>query len=240
MIPINSFLSVHIVLIRRPPSYLIGWFVIIPLLFVWCSGMGVIASDAGQQTKHNPLARHIELSNESGEQLQIEWIHPITGEIVPYGVSEPNLPNHHFKLDSSVNHTFIVRTIMNMNNSNQTSQNNNSNNAEANMRSTRLIVGHQEKQNYVVTKDLVLYIVNDTQSSRQIHVTQSSKLNTIVPNNKLESPSESSLPADDTAYIISKCREKYKYVSGKESSSDDIVNKLIECFRNETASVLMI
>jgi 2OG-Fe(II) oxygenase superfamily len=184
--------------------------------------------------KH-PLARHIELSNESGERLQIEWVHPKTGEHVPYGVSEPTL-NHRFTLESFVNHTFIVRTILSNQNHNQTDQ-------EANMKSTLLTVGEPVEQLIVVKKDLTVEFLDDIAS----YVPEASRISqstspSRMPNNLLTSPSESSMPSDDTAYIVHKCREMIDTRSdgGMEYSKDETMKQLVECFTSETAAALMI
>ena len=147
---------------------------------ICCIVFGTLGGDI-VEGRVESLARHLELSNESGERLQIEWVHPLTGELVPYGVAEPS-SDKHISLDTYVNHTFVVRTITLK---------------KASMRSTVLTVGEQEEQNFVVKKDLVVDVVNDEQSRR---ISQRSLLSPTLPKPMPGSPSENSLPTDGGAF----------------------------------------
>jgi hypothetical protein len=54
----------------------------------------------------NPLSRTIEVVNESGKKLVVDWRHPKTGEVVT--VSEGLESGAKTTLNSYVNHTFLV------------------------------------------------------------------------------------------------------------------------------------
>jgi 2OG-Fe(II) oxygenase superfamily len=183
--------------------------------------------------RRDPYMRHIEISNESGERVAIDWVDPITGELRPYGVSEPS-PNHHFSIDSFVNHTFVVRKVIR-------NFTNNGSETDSNMKSTILKVGDQDEQYFVVTKDLIVDVVNDDPALVRptSQISQSAHPGTIAKSIPTP-PSENSLPNDDTEYIITKCHEKVRPEVRLESSLDDIMKELVECLTNETASAFMI
>jgi hypothetical protein len=53
------------------------------------------------------LRRHLELVNQSNERVAVDWIHPDTGESVPFSTGVT--PGERIALDSFVNHTFLIR-----------------------------------------------------------------------------------------------------------------------------------
>jgi hypothetical protein len=54
----------------------------------------------------NPLSRTIEVVNESGKKLVVDWVHPKTGEVVTLSQALEN--GAKTTLNSYVNHTFLV------------------------------------------------------------------------------------------------------------------------------------
>ena len=56
----------------------------------------------------HPLGRRLQIRNEGAEAVAIEWINPLTGEIVPYGGSQQG---EVLSLESYVNHTFRFRSV---------------------------------------------------------------------------------------------------------------------------------
>ena len=54
----------------------------------------------------HPLGRRLQIRNEGAFAVEIEWVHPITGDIVPFaGSQQGEVINFH----SYVNHTFRFR-----------------------------------------------------------------------------------------------------------------------------------
>jgi hypothetical protein len=62
-------------------------------------------------TMANPLSRTIEVVNESGKKLAVEWVHPETGEVTTLLGLENGAKT---TLNSYVNHTFLVHEPSNM------------------------------------------------------------------------------------------------------------------------------
>jgi hypothetical protein len=57
-------------------------------------------------TMANPLSRTIEVVNESGKKLVVDWVHPKTGEVTTLSQGLEN--GAKTTLNSYVNHTFLV------------------------------------------------------------------------------------------------------------------------------------
>lgn len=58
-------------------------------------------------TKARSLSRELRLVNDSGESVSVDWIHPVTGEQVPYSSTSSG---DTLSLQSYVNHTFVIHT----------------------------------------------------------------------------------------------------------------------------------
>jgi hypothetical protein len=67
----------------------------------------LIAACLGDVT--HPLSRRVEVRNESNEKLAIEWVHPLTGEVVSFGETKRG---ESIAFDSFVNHTFRFRSLL--------------------------------------------------------------------------------------------------------------------------------
>lgn len=59
----------------------------------------------------SPLRRHIEILNDSGRKVVVQWINPSTGELVRF--SDPYLYNGaSLSFDSYINHSFIFQEVL--------------------------------------------------------------------------------------------------------------------------------
>jgi hypothetical protein len=78
------------------------------LLFAWVALFPAVALTSSKSANAvAALRRHLELVNQSNEQVAVDWIRPETGEAVPF-YSEVT-PGERLALDSFVNHTFLIR-----------------------------------------------------------------------------------------------------------------------------------
>ena len=68
--------------------------------------IAVLAQAAGL---HPSSTRHVELVNESGNNVAVDWLNPATGDRVPFAESAMN--GERVVVDSYVNHTFVVRLL---------------------------------------------------------------------------------------------------------------------------------
>lgn len=80
------------------------------LLFAWVALFPAVAATSSKKSSANAvsaLQRHLELVNQSNDQVVVDWIRPGTGELVPFytGVT----PGERLVFDSFVNHTFVIR-----------------------------------------------------------------------------------------------------------------------------------
>lgn len=62
-----------------------------------------------ETAKLHPLSRRLEVRNEAGEKIAIDWVHPVTGETVSLG--EAAAAGDNISFDSFVNHTFLFRAL---------------------------------------------------------------------------------------------------------------------------------
>eukprot|EP00978_Attheya_sp_CCMP212_P010800 scaffold26271_cov45-Attheya_sp.AAC.4 len=62
----------------------------------------------GSMRDISQLSRNIEITNESGHEMHVYWINPITGEEILTS-SDGMLNGASLRLDSFVNHTFLLR-----------------------------------------------------------------------------------------------------------------------------------
>jgi len=69
--------------------------------------LGTTQTSDGAKAGAHPLMRRLEIINNSGEDLAVDWVNPKVGKPQPFRISEDGLS---LALDTYVNHTFVFRT----------------------------------------------------------------------------------------------------------------------------------
>jgi hypothetical protein len=78
------------------------------IVLVQCArGAAASVSARGSATTVRSNSRRLEVLNDSGDQVVVDWINPATGEAFNYWTGKDGERMH---LDSFVNHTFVVRS----------------------------------------------------------------------------------------------------------------------------------
>jgi hypothetical protein len=78
--------------------------VLVPPAATATGGAAVVGA---QRQEHVDMSRHLEFVNQDSERVAVDWLHPETGETVPYSAGV--VPGERITLNSFVNHTFVIR-----------------------------------------------------------------------------------------------------------------------------------
>lgn len=133
----------------------------------------------------HPLNRRLHIQNRDGEKVAIEWVDPVTGEAIPYGVM--TVAGDEFYIDSYVNHTFLFRALSD----NETVSN-------------VTILPDEDDHVILVKKDLILERINPTAPPKN------QELSNMVQSCRDEADARlvSGLPLEKAMQEILKCAEQ--------------------------------
>jgi hypothetical protein len=163
----------------------------------------------------NPLSRHLTIINDSGDTLEVDWVHPITGKMHPYWTGDAG---QNFVVDSFVNHTFLIRPISSKNDT--TSSSSQCSSADS-----------QE------CKSFQTFTVSEDQSDQIIiHVNNDLELDLkLVKERKLVAGDKANIIATD---IVFNCKLDADVSLFKGKPLDAVYDELTECLAMRTATIL--
>lgn len=170
----------------------------------------VVVANSGRMHSNNPLRRHVEIVNESGEKLAMDWVNPATGEAVPYGETSAG---EVVSFDSFVNHTFVIHPAKRNNESDTCGTTSNDNTSGACRSQTFLTITDDENQYVVISRNLEITVAPAVEHSE-------------------------SNQRDTATEIVQQCRMIADATMKRGGSIKKAADQLIQCLETLTANVI--
>jgi hypothetical protein len=170
---------------------------------------------------HGYPARRLELINESGGKVAVDWVNPVTGETVP--IAEPTDNGQRMAFDSYVHHSFLVRLLEENNNTEVT---------------TVVTVTEDEEDQVVVLKEgLHLERLDSSFLSTPTRSAVTKQEEDILMGRvaRGSTSEETKKAAHD---VIASCRSAAKAELSVGQNFDTVISSLMACMEGRTSSVL--
>eukprot|EP00562_Extubocellulus_spinifer_P014927 CAMPEP_0178574358 /NCGR_PEP_ID=MMETSP0697-20121206/19308_1 /TAXON_ID=265572 /ORGANISM="Extubocellulus spinifer, Strain CCMP396" /LENGTH=508 /DNA_ID=CAMNT_0020209337 /DNA_START=86 /DNA_END=1612 /DNA_ORIENTATION=+ len=129
------------------------------LLLILLSRPLLVTSSSSHSNSH-PLARRVEIINESGSKMGVYWQNPNSHELVPIGDAVGD--GSSFGLNSFVNHTLVLRETDDRDGGASSCNDDGNNGSAGRCRATSFIVGDNQEQHLVIKEGMKIETIDDT------------------------------------------------------------------------------